>query len=124
MPYALRKQVMDVYLGFGSHQCTKEENLMEIYRESLFDNTGILHSGYSNSITSDEFKNGTSLFCFDLNPDRCMFYHTHTTMKGSISLELGFKKPTTEAIAVLVYMTFESGVKFNNLMQVIRPEFD
>jgi len=101
-----------------------EENLMEIYRESLFDNTGILHSGYSNSITYDEFKNGTSLFCFDLNPDRCMFYHTHTTMKGSISLELGFKKPTTEAIAVLVYMTFESGVKFNNLMQVIRPEFD
>ena len=41
-------------------------------------------------------------------------------MKGSISLELGFKQATSASIALLVYMTFESGVKFNNLMQTIR----
>ena len=40
--------------------------------------------------------------------------------KGSISLELGFREHTAKNITVLVYMTFQSGIKFNNLMQVIK----
>ena len=44
------------------------------------------------------------------------------TTKGSISLELGFKSATTNNIVVLVYMTFQSGLKFNNLQQVIKSD--
>ena len=98
-----------------------EENLIELYRH-LTDNTGILHGNHSNGITYDQFKTNSSIIAFDLNPDRCLHYHNHMTTKGSISLELGFKSATANNIVVLVYMTFQSGLKFNNLQQVIKSD--
>ena len=54
-----RKKVLD--------QRLKSLALIELYRH-FNDNTGILHGNNSNGITFEDFKKGSTIIAFDLNP--------------------------------------------------------
>ena len=79
-------------------------------------NRGIYLTG--NDITYDEFKNGYSLFAFNLTPDHCDGEHMSIPKTGELQIDLKFKKELPTNISAIIYLEFDSIVQINNLRQV------
>jgi hypothetical protein len=76
---------------------------------SLFQNTGCYRMNKGNLITKDQFIGGTTLFPFDLSPDKCNGFHLHEAIDGTIEVEAkcaAMTKPTT----ALVYLAWDMEV--------------
>ena len=70
------------------------------------ENAGIKKMNDYSLITPLTFKDGHTLFCFDLTPDNCNMKHLHAPKGGQIDLELEWEPPGTDNITVLVQGTY------------------
>lgn len=64
-----------------------------------------------NDISYSDYKNGNTVFAFDLTPDLCSEDHYSLLKDGSIDLEIDFNKPTTNALVCYTYSEFDNIVE-------------
>ena len=74
---------------------------------ALYDNIGIGTENHGCMLNVDDYCGGTSLFSFDLSPERCNGFHLHEARTGTIDLELCFDLPLPHAISVLCYAAYD-----------------
>ena len=95
-----------------------ENNLfMDGYR-SLFLASGKLNANEGIDISRNEYKDGYTLFGFDLSPTICGGGHTEPIKQGTLKVELDFQKALPSTISVIVYAEFENTItvdKFRNV---------
>jgi len=76
----------------------------------LFLNSGTYRIDRGNCITKSAFKNGLTLFPFDLTPDYCNGFHSHIRKDGILDLEITWKTSQTTPITILSHASFEQVV--------------
>ena len=94
-------------------------NYVDVYRH-LYENLGVSHSNQSFGLTMDHFIQGNFFLAADLNPDRCNSYHLHPDAYGNLDVELTFKANLSEAVFLLAYMIYNSGIKIDQFQQVTK----
>ena len=72
-------------------------------------------------ISYQEYKNGFTFFCFDLNPDISSSEHYSLLKDGSLDLEINRLKPSSESITLIVYTENDNILEINRLRE---PSFD
>lgn len=74
-----------------------------------------LHSGYSNSITKNDFRRNYCIYPFLLSPTQRLDEGncTDLTRDGNVRLELKFATPPSDTLTVLVYGEFEAQLRFD-----------
>lgn len=85
-----------------------ESGLLSREYAHLFINTGGYRVDRSNCVTLDQFKNGMTLFPFDLSPDLCNQAHVHPSPVSHVELELHWSEALAAPITIFVYMSFEA----------------
>ena len=71
-----------------------------------------------NDITLDDYKNGYTLFSFDLSPDSCSSEHNLEKI-GNLRLEVSFKNELTTNIKLIQYFEYNSILEVNKFRKVI-----
>lgn len=88
-----------------------DRNLYSREYRSFFDNIGVGTDNHGTLINPKLYKNGCSLFAFDLTPDKCNGFHCHKAdVGGTIGLNLKFKAATTDAITVILFSVSDAVV--------------
>lgn len=95
-----------------------EKDLFSRSYNSIFTGTGIHHENESLSITPQLFKQGCTLFVWDLTPDLCGSDHLHPRKQGTLNLELRWKEALSETINVIIYSSFQNHISINNTGEV------
>lgn len=72
-----------------------------------------------NDISYKEYKNGNTLFAFDLTPDLCSSEHYNLAKDGSLDIDVVLKKPIETSITVLAYMEFDNILEINKHRAVV-----
>jgi hypothetical protein len=81
---------------------------------ALYDNIGVLTSTSGCGISRGMYNNGFTLFAWDLTPDSCNGWHLHEQESGkTVDLDLQFAAPITHASNVVLYATYETGIKIS-----------
>ena len=74
---------------------------------------------HSNGISRESYKNGNTLFCFDLTPgateDRCL----NLIRRGNLRIELRFTKPLPRSINLIIYSTFTNVIEVDKLRNIL-----
>jgi len=91
---------------FARGRCQREYN-------HLFMNTGKYRTNSTNCITIDNFKNGCTLFPFDVTVDQCNMHHMHAGSEGTLDVEVSWQKALEEAITVIVYSASNQAIMVN-----------
>ena len=87
---------------------------------SLFQSTGSLGQNHSMGITLDQYKQGYTLWGFDLTADQgSEGNHLHPIKTGNLRLELQFAQALDEVINVIVFAEFDNQLEINGLREVI-----
>ena len=60
-----------------------------------------------NGLTYEDYKNGNTLYAFDLTPDMCSAEHTNITRDGSLQLSVVFAKILERSITAIFYLEFD-----------------
>ena len=94
-------------------------NYVDMYRH-MYENLGVGHGNQSFGVNMDHFLHGKFFLVADLNPDRCNSYHVHPDVYGNLDVELTFKANLTEAVTLLAYMIYNSGIKIDQFQQVTK----
>ena len=84
-------------------------DFMREYR-NLMDHGGVQHGNNSIAINMKEFVSNSNFYIYDFSPDLCNSYHQHTTKQGSIDIELGWSKPLTNNIYMLIYSSHKQTI--------------
>jgi hypothetical protein len=89
------------------------------YRGFL-DNIGVGTDNIGNCITPIQYSGGTTLFAFDLTPDRCNGYHWHKREEGgSVDIDLRFKQPIPAGgVTVMLFAVYDALVAIDANSQV------
>lgn len=88
--------------------------------KSLFDVAGTFGTDDGTDITRKDYKNGYSLFGFDISQSYCRGGHQEPKIRGSLSIELEFQKALSKTITVIVYSQFENTVSIDKFRNVIK----
>ena len=86
---------------------------------SIFQALGKATGDHGNFISRSEYKNGYSLFAFDLTPDSCDGGYFTQLKKGNLRLELHFAKALPETIAILILAEFQNVIEIDKSRNVI-----
>ena len=97
-------------------------NYVDLYRH-VYDSLGVSHSNQSFGLSMRNFIKGKFFLVADLNPDRCNSYHVHPDAYGNLDLELTFKENLDEAVHLLAYMIYNSGIKIDQFQQVTKGSY-
>ena len=81
---------------------------------SLFKN--IREAG--NDISYDEYKNGNTLFAFDLTPDLCSSEHYSLLKDGSLDLDVVLESSNTSK-TMIFYLEFDNIIEITKERQVL-----
>ena len=74
----------------------------------------------SNGLTLEHFKNGYTLFGFDLTPDaQCSAPYRSIHFSSSLRLEMNFSKALPKTITVMLFAVFDSRVEITALRDII-----
>lgn len=74
--------------------------------EHFFNNIGIEKSNAPTLVTYNDFLAGSTIFPFDLTPDKCALEHNHTKQKGIIELDIKFANALNQGITILAMCSF------------------
>ena len=80
---------------------------------SLIIATSKLFQDQGFNITPEEYKNGYTLYGFDLTSDITPGNSINLLQQGKLSLELKLKEVCSSSITIIVYLEFESIVELN-----------
>lgn len=76
---------------------------------SFFDNTGVGTDNIGSAINPSMYKEGATLFAFDMTPDKCNGYHWHRREEGgSIDVDLRFKTALSAGMTVMLFAVFDA----------------
>jgi hypothetical protein len=90
-----------------------ENNYFEAYN-SLFKNI----SQSPNDISYEEYKNGNTLFAFDLTPDLCTEEHYSLLKDGSLDLEVSMI-PIDKSVTAIFYLEFDNILQITKERQIL-----
>lgn len=90
-----------------------ERGLISRELRALYDNTGVQTSDGGFTISREGFKNGYTLFAWDLTPDVCNGWHLHAPSGRGIDLDLTFSAPLTTTVNIIFYASFEASLFIN-----------
>lgn len=94
------------------------DNYIRAYFTQFQSSEGI-SSDTGNTVDREEFKDGNTLYCFDLTPDLSSSSpHFQITKTGNLRVELGFEKVLPFTGNVIVYSEFESVVEIDKERRV------
>ena len=94
------------------YQPNFESGLITRELRALYDNVGVLTSSSGCEISRHMFKNGYTLFAWDLTPDVCNGWHIHEEEGGkTVDLDVSFREPIPHPANIIIYATYESGIK-------------
>ena len=79
-----------------------------------------INSDTGNTIDREEFKDGYTLYCFDLTPDLSSSsgHHFNVTKRGNLRVEMGFEKVLPFTGNVIVYSEFEPIIEIDGERKV------
>ena len=86
---------------------------------SLFTGTGLSWKDVGNDIAYSEYRQGYSLFCFDLSPSLVDGTVTEPAKSGNLRLEVGFGFPLPYPVHVIVYGELDGMIEIDRARQVI-----
>jgi hypothetical protein len=104
----LQLDVGGVYLPPHPYKPDFTNNLYQREYRDFFDNIGISQANGGNMINSVLYKEGCTLFAFDLTPDLCNGFHVHPRHNGNITLDVHFKNPLKKAINVIAMCIYDA----------------
>jgi hypothetical protein len=72
-------------------------------------------------ITYRDYRNGFTLFCFDLTADGCgnSGDHLELSRQGNLRFKINLSKPLSQTVSVIVYGEFESILEITNTREVL-----
>lgn len=97
-----------------------EKNLYLDGYHSLFTTTGKLYRDEGLDINRNDYKNGYSLFGFDLSPAVCSGGHQEPVKRGTLRLEFEFQKALPNTITIILYADFDSTLSIDKFRQVLK----
>ena len=71
-----------------------------------------------NDITYNDYKNGNTVFAFDLTPDLCDGDFLNISKDGSLQLSITLKKSIDESITAIFYLEFDNLIEINENRKV------
>jgi hypothetical protein len=86
---------------------------------TLFEGTGLLNDDRGHGITRNTYKNGCTLYAFDLTADMAEGSHVDPIKHGSLRMDLHFKKALTETVNVVVYSEYDNVIQIDRARNVI-----
>ena len=86
----------------------KNDQYVQAY-DALYKNVRVT----GNDLTYDEYKNGYTLYAFDLSPDLCSCDHFNLLKDGVLELEVQLDNPISESYTVIFYLEFDNVVEIN-----------
>lgn len=91
------------------------DNYIRSYFTQFCSANGI-NSDTGNTVDREEFKDGNTLYCFDLTPDLSSSngHHFNLAKKGNLRVEMGFEKVMPFTGNVIVYSEFESIIEIDH----------
>lgn len=72
----------------------------------------------SNDITYAEYKNGYTLYAFNLTPDLCNAEHFNLIKEGSLDIELNFNPTVNVSVTAVFYLEFDNIIEINKYREV------
>lgn len=90
----------------------QNNNYLRAYN-TLFDNIDKPIFITGNNITREDFKNGYTIFVYDLSPDLCSGEHFNLLKTGNLSIHMTFSKGPSNPIQLVVYQEFDSIVEID-----------
>jgi hypothetical protein len=72
-----------------------------------------------NNISFLDYKEGYTMFAFDLTPDMCNGDHFNLVKNGNLRISLNFKSNLSENVNCLVYMEHENIIEINKARQIL-----
>jgi hypothetical protein len=72
-----------------------------------------------NNISFLDYKDGYTMFAFDLTPDMCNGDHFNLVKNGNLRISLNFKTNLGENVNCLVYMEHENIIEINKARQIL-----
>ncbi len=81
---------------------------------TLFEGTGMLNADKGNYVSRASYKNGFTLYAFDLTADMMDGDHIDPIKQGNVKMEFHFKEVLTETVNVVAY------AEYDNILQIDR----
>ena len=92
----------------------ENNKITEAYHQ-LFSETGLQAAGRNCDISIEEFKDGYTLFAFDLTPDRAPEdVRINLLKQGKLTYTLRFQTPTTHAISVIILSFYDNLIQLTH----------
>lgn len=92
---------------------------------SVFSGSGCHYSDCGTLINRDNYDKGYAVFCFDLSSDMSASCGSHFNLSktGNLKIELGFAKPLSETINLMMHAEFDSILEIDQHRQVSCSDF-
>lgn len=87
--------------------------------EGLVSALGYLQDDRDFNIDRDDYKNGNTLFGFDLTADQCEGAHVDPIQYGNLKIEIHFTTALTQPVNIVAYSEYESCIKIDRARNVI-----
>jgi len=105
------------------YQCDFDTDLFnDVYLRSIYQNMNSLNTNNGCGITVDHFKEGITLFVFNLTPDFDLS-ERQTVRDSNLRLDLSFKKALTHAINVVAYACYDATLQITKNGEIIQDGF-
>lgn len=112
--------VASIHLGVGGARLPSDPYSLDFpaglcvraYRD-LLDAIGMKDDD-GRRLTLEQYRNGCTLFGFDLTKDSCAGFHCHDPDSGVISLEVNFHKALTAPLKILAVAVYDNYIKFES----------
>jgi len=91
-------------------QCDfSKKDALKAYKH-MFNNIGIKNSNAPCLVSFQDFCEGTTIFPFDITPDKCSSFHSHEKHSGNIELDIRFKEPLAQGITIFAICNFSDRI--------------
>lgn len=97
-----------------------ENNIFLNRYRSIFSAVGKLYRDEGIDIQRNDYKNGYTIFGFDLSSSLCNGGHQELSKRGSLRLELEFQKALENTINIIVYSEFDNLINIDKYRNVIK----
>jgi hypothetical protein len=67
----------------------------------------------------EHFKQGHTIYGFDLTPDMCTGPHVHPHKYGALRLEAHFSEPLTTPVNVILYAEFDNLIQIDKARNIV-----
>ena len=115
---------LSVYLDGQQHgikpvKCQYGSNEYISAYMSLFTGTGRQNRDIGLDISRSDYRNGYTLYAFDLTPDMSQEGHFNLIKQGSLRLDMKFGGPLPQTITVIAYAEFENLIEIDRSRNVV-----